>query len=521
MMNKIRANMEVFAKAMVQPLSYISVAGMMLVVGVLLTNDTVVGILPFLQWEPINLIGTLLFESIMIIINNLGLLFAIGIAAALARKEKHQAGLIALMSYVIFLKSNNIVLEFRDALVVPDEMIGLFGTGQTTVLGLQVTEMGVFSGIIIGLLTGYVFNRTFEKSFKGYWAMYSGTRFSFACMVAISILLGYSVTIVWPVVQAGINVLTNLIASSGSFGLFLYGMLERLLIPFGLHHLIYAPFQFAELGGVLSLGETTVVGAYPIVMTELQMGVPFSDSIYYMATGFTKTFGYLGIAAAFYKTALKENKETAKSTLIPLALTATLAGVTEPLDFMFAFAAPLLYLLHSVIAGVFVALLKIFNITAMTTGLINSAVMNVVAGVERTKFPYMYLLAIVQILVYYFLFSYLIEKFDLKTPGREKVEEEETAQVTTFKGEDERSVYAIEGLGGVDNINSLDNCFTRLRVNVVDATLVDENILKRTKHNGLVKQNENIQIIYGVEVPQIRRSIENALNNIKKEGNEK
>src|SRR5699024_346030 len=168
--------------------------------------------------------------------------------------------------------------------------------------------MGVFNGIILGCLTGYIFNKTSHKSFKGYGAMYSGTRFTFACMLAISLFLGYSVAFLWPIVQQGINFLTSVISSSGTFGLFLYGMLERLLIPTGLHHLVYAPFQFAELGGSLVVGEQVIVGAYPILMTELQMGVPFSDSMYYMATGFTKTFGYLGICAAFYHTAYPENK---------------------------------------------------------------------------------------------------------------------------------------------------------------------------------------------------------------------
>ena len=168
--------------------------------------------------------------------------------------------------------------------------------------------------------------------------------------------------------------MAQVIANSGEFGLFLYGMLERLLIPTGLHHLVYAPFQFGDLGGTLALGETTVVGAYPIVMTELQMGVPFSDSIYYMGTGLAKTFGYIGICAAFYFTAYPENKKNIKNILIPLVMTASLAGITEPIDFMFAFTAPLLFLVHSVIAGTFLALLKVFNVHAMSTGLILSLI---------------------------------------------------------------------------------------------------------------------------------------------------
>lgn len=264
--------LEKFSKAMVQPLSYISVAGMILVVGVLVTNKAIVGLLPFLGWAPIQLVGNLLYQCIMVIINNLGLVFAVGIAAALAKKDKHQAAMIGLMSYFMFLVANNTTLSTNGLLAEANKMLGLYGTGQSTVLGFQVTDMGVFSGIILGCLTGYVFNKTCDASFKGYWSMYSGTRFSFTCMVCVSILMGVATCYVWPVVQHGISALTNVIASSGAFGLFLYGMLERLLIPTGLHHLVYAPFQFGDLGGTLALGGKTIVGAYPILLTELQMG---------------------------------------------------------------------------------------------------------------------------------------------------------------------------------------------------------------------------------------------------------
>lgn len=519
MKTKFLALMEKFSKAMVQPLSYISVAGMLLVVGVLLTNDSVTKIIPFLQWTPIQLLGNTLYNSIMAIINNLGLVFAVGIAAALAKNDKHQAAMIGLMSYVMFLTANNTTLKTFELLSEAKGMLGLFGTGQSLVLGIQVTDMGVFNGIILGCIVGYVYNKTSDKTFKGYFSMYSGARYSFACMVLISLVMGVGVSFAWPIVQHGINLLTSVIASTGAFGLFLYGMLERLLIPTGLHHLVYAPFQFAELGGTLVAGENIIVGAYPILLTELQMGVPFSDSIYYMATGFTKTFGYLGICAAFYHTAFKENKKQIFNVLLPLALTATLTGITEPIDFMFAFVAPLLFLLHSVIAGVFVALLKIFGIKAMTTGLINSALMNVVAGIERTNFPYMYLLAVVQILLYFFLFSYLIKKFNMRTPGRnnmlEETQEQEALEIIRVMSADGKdlsdALIVVQGLGGKENINSIENCFTRLRVNVHNIDLIDEKKINKKLNNGLVIKGKDIQVIYGVEVPSIKKEIDAAL----------
>lgn len=507
MKEKIMGLMETFAKAMVQPLSYISVAGMILVIGVLLTNTSVTGLLPFLKWGPIALIGNFLYQCVMVIINNLGLVFTVGIAAALAKNDKHQAALIALMSYFMFLTANNVTLSTYNMLAQPNATLGLYGSGQATVLGIQVTDMGVFSGIILGCITGYVFNKTSHANFKGYWAMYGGTRFSFTCMLAISIFMGFGCTYVWPIVQQGIGVLTKVIADSGEFGLFLYGMLERLLVPTGLHHLVYAPFQFGDLGGSLSLGDQTIVGAYPILLTELQMGGEFSDSIYYMGTGMAKTFGYLGICAAFYYTAKPENKKTVKNTLIPLALTASLSGITEPIDFMFAFVAPVLFFVHSIIAGVFLALLKVLGIHAMSTGLINSIMMNVAAGVDRTSYPLFYVVACIEIVVYFVVFVFIIKKFNLKTIGRE--DKVETSEEVTVGGEySEEFVMAIvDGLGGIDNIQTVENCFTRLRVNVVDIQKVNDELISKTKHSGIVKKGNNVQIIYGVEVPHIQKSV--------------
>lgn len=523
MKEKFLASAERFAKAMVQPLMYLSVAGMILILGVLLTNSTVVNYLPFLSWTPFKLVGNLIYEGIMLLVNNLGLLFCIGIAAALAKKEKHQASIIALMSYLMFLKSNNITLKTFEMLKTPNEMLGLIGTGQASVLGIQVSDMGVFSGIIIGCLVGYVFNKSCDSNFKGYWAMYSGTRFSFILMILVSLSLGVLVTFAWPIVAEGIKALTVVIKNSGSFGLFIYGFLERLLIPTGLHHLVYVPFQFTDIGGVMQVGEQTLAGAYAITIAEF--GNPavtkFSDSIYYMATGFTKTFGYIGIALAFYKTAFKENKQKVKAMLMPLAITACLSGVTEPFDFLFIFAAPVLYVIHSAIAGLFIVLLKIFNVTAMLGGgIITITLNNLIAGVQKTNWPIMFVLGLVQIAVYFVLFSFLIKKFKFKTPGREDVKVEEASKENGVKSKTIKAgerigvaevLSIINGLGGKENIVSVTNCFTRLRVDVKDISLLNEAEINKCKNSGIVKRGNNVQIIFGIEVPEVRKEVEDVL----------
>jgi phosphotransferase system glucose/maltose/N-acetylglucosamine-specific IIC component len=238
MKEKVMNGLEKFSKAMLSPLSYISAAGLILVLGALLTSTSLSAMIPVLQWTPIKLLGQLIYNCIMVIINNLSLMFCVGIAAALAKKNKQQAAIIGLMSYFMYLTAGNVTLTQLGMLAEPDPMVGLYGTGQSTVFGIQTVDMGVFGGILLGLVCGWVYNRTCEKQFKGIITqIYSGNRWSFTCMVVFSILFGFGSCFFWPPVQNVISALTDLIATSGNFGLFLYGFLERFLIPTGLHPL--------------------------------------------------------------------------------------------------------------------------------------------------------------------------------------------------------------------------------------------------------------------------------------------
>lgn len=542
MKQKITAALEKFSKAMLSPLNYIAAAGMVLVLGALLTSSSLktlkdaegnlIWLSRFLNLPAVQLIGTLIYEAVMVVINNLSVFFCVGIASVMAKKEKHQAAMIALMSYLIFLKSSNVTLTQTGMMAEPDVLVGLFGTGQATTLGMQVMDMSVFGGIILGLITGAVYNKTRDKQFKGYVTqIFSGVRFSFTIMVFVSILMGVASCYVWPPVQGVIDSLTGLIKNTGNFGLFLYGFLERFLIPTGLHHLVYTPFQFTALGNSLQLGDTTVVGSYIVMMTELNLGLEFSEGIVWMYTGFTKTFGYFGIVASFIFCANKKSRAKTAATLIPLALTASLASITEPLDFLFCFAAPVLWVAHACISGLFIVLLKVFDVTGFTTNLIASVLMNVSAGAERTNYPVLYLLALAQITVYFVVFTFLIKKLNLRTPGREIEGEVYTGQIpkegkaTDTSSEKsgvrpgkktetlstEQLQCIIDGLGGRENINTVDNCFTRLRVNVKDAALVDDEIINRTPNSGIVKKENDIQIIFGLQVPEIRKAVEELL----------
>ena len=439
MKEKVMNGLEKFSKAMLSPLSYISAAGLILVLGALLTSTSLSAMIPALQWTPIKLLGQLIYNCIMVIINNLSLMFCVGIAAALAKKNKQQAAIIGLMSYFMYLTAGNVTLTQLGMLAEADPMVGLYGTGQSTVFGIQTVDMGVFGGILLGLVCGWVYNRTCEKQFKGIITqIYSGNRWSFTCMVVFSILFGFGSCFFWPPVQNVISALTDLIATSGNFGLFLYGFLERFLIPTGLHHLIYTPFQFSALGNSLTVGDATYTGSYIVMMMEYSMGLPFSDGIVWMYTGFT-------------------------------------------------------------------------------TNLLGSVLMNLSAGADKTNYPILYLLALCQIAVYFVVFTLLIKTFNIHTPGREEVSTETAGSDAPAKKASVKNAAevqcVIDGLGGKENILSVDNCFTRLRVNIKDPAKLDEAAINKLPNSGIVKKGTDIQIVYGLQVADIKRAVEAQLEN--------
>ena len=482
-MRKFLRRLEHFSQSLLSPLSYLSAAGLLLVLGALLTSKPLCQALPVLQWAPLQLVGQLLYNGMMVLINNLSVILCVGVAAVRAKTEKQDAALLALMAYLVFLTANHTALEALGLLAQPNGMTGLAGTGQTTILGIQVVDTGVASGIVLGFAA------------------------SFLWLSALAVALGLGFCFVCPPLQRAVSALTGWIAASGNAGVFLYGFLERLLIPTGLHHLIYMPFQFSSLGGSLTVGSVTYTGAYAVCMTEYTMGLPLSDGIVWMYTGFTKTFGYLGIAAAFIFTARRENRARTAAAMIPLAVTASVASITEPIDFLFCFVSPLLWVAHAVITGGFMVLLHVLHVRAFTSNLLGSLVFNLSAGEQLQNMPLLYLLGLAETLTYFAVFSVLIKAKDLPTPGRE-------AALST-----DQSPYAdpqevcrfIAALGGPENIAQLGNCFTRLRLTVRDASLLDMGALLSLPHKGLVVQGTRVQLVCGLHAAQLRHALEQQL----------
>ncbi|HCW52564.1 MAG TPA: PTS glucose transporter subunit IIBC [Clostridium sp.] len=543
MKEKIMNQLQNFSKGMFVPVLILPIAGIMIAIGNILTNAKLAEYLPFLKNNLVFGLGKMLSGSLVSVLTNLGIVFCVGLAVGLAKKKKAEAGFTSLLVFLVFINAMNIFLSLNGKLVPAD---ALRGSGQTTVLGVQILDMGVFLGIILGVVVAYFHNKFCEKEFEGAFQIYGGSRLVFIILIPVTVLLAIVCSYVWPVIQGGINNLGEFIRNAGNFGIFIYGTLERLLIPTGLHHLVYTPFLYSPLGGVAEIGGKVFEGARNIYFAEMADPTisKLSPSVIWDARGLSKMFGLIGACLAMYHTALPQNKTKIKAILIPAAVTSILAGVTEPIEFSFMFVAPVLFVIHAVLSGLGMVTLNLFGVRAIgPNGLIDFLLYNLPLGIEKTGWPMYILVGIGQFIIYYLIFKFVIAKFKLNTPGRE--EEGETklytksdykAKVASKKAPEEAMIESnkapeetkgasknaseeanlapviVEGLGGADNIVKVDNCFTRLRLIVKDSSLVNKDLLKNeTLASGVVIKGENVQVIYGLRVTGVRKSVDEYL----------
>ena len=505
MKQKVMDAMQSFSRALMGPVLFLPIAGMLQAISPVMSNTALVT-----EGGVVWTLGKFINGGVGAVIGNLGVLFCVGIAMSLAKKRKADAAFLALVSYLVWLAANSRWLDVAGLTIAGDTASALYGTGQTICLGYHVTDMGVFLGMILGVVVALVHNRFIDTEFEGAMAMYGNSKFVFVVLLPIVLVMAVVASYVWPVAAAGINALTGVMASAGAFGVFLYGFLNRVLIPTGLHHLVWSPFLYSALGDSMIIGGEQIVGAKPVFLALLSdpSVAMMRDSARFLTYGLMKTFGVIGVAMAFISTAKKEKKAATKAQIIPATLTACLVGVTEPLEFTFLFAAPALWLVYSVLDGL---------------------VLNLPAGIGRTRWPLYVLVGLVEIVVMYLVFRFLIVKMNLKTPGREDGEEvtdlaanaaavkqqirSGAAEKTAASANDaQTAAHIVEGLGGAENILNTDNCMTRLRVQVKDAALVkDKEWFKPTGSAGLVVKGNNIQIIYGPKVGKMRAIVDSYL----------
>ncbi len=507
------------------PIALLPVAGLLLGIGSSFTNPTTLeaynltniikegGVL-YTVFDIMSKTGSVVFD-------NLALLFAVGVAIGMAKKEKEVAALSGAIAYLIMNASIGALIAARGG-------VGALAPNSTTsVLGITTLQMGVFGGILVGLGVAALHNRFYKIELPQVLSFFGGTRFVPIISSLVYLAVGVLMFFIWPPVQGGIASLGGLVERTGYAGTLIYGIIERALIPFGLHHVFYMPFWQTELGGSLVIDGVLVQGAQNIFFAELASKATKVFSV--SATRFMSgkfpfmIFGLPAAAYAIYRTARPEKRKIVGGLLLSAALTSMLTGITEPLEFTFLFVAPLMYVVHCVLAGLSYMLMHIFRVGVGMTfsgGLIDLTLFGILQGNAKTNWIRIVLVGLVYAVIYYFVFYFMITKFRYKTPGREG-DDEETKLYTRRDlndrnrdraGEGDRtSVLILQGLGGKENIADLDCCATRLRVTVKDSAAVRDDRLRESGASGVIRKGNGVQIVYGPRVAVVKSQLEDFL----------
>ena len=533
MKDKIFGVLQRVGRSFMLPIALLPVAGLLLGVGSSFTNQTMLetygltgviyeGSVIYTVLDIMNQCGSAVF-------NNLALLFAMGVAIGMAKKEKEVAALSGAIGYLVMNTAISAMITARGGVEA------MAANTTTSMLGITTLQMGVFGGIIVGLGVAALHNRFYKIQLPQVLSFFGGTRFVPIVTTIVFVVVGIAMFYVWPVVQMGIAALGNLVLQSGYAGTWIYGILERALIPFGLHHVFYMPFWQTAMGGTAVIDGVTIQGAQNIFFAELasKSTQVFSvEATRFMAGKFPfMIFGLPGAALAMYKTANPEKRKVAGGLLISAALTAMLTGITEPLEFTFLFVAPLMYAVHCVYAGLSYMLMHIFNVGVGMTfsgGIIDLTLFGILQGNAKTHWIWIPIVGLVYFVVYYFTFYFMITKMDLKTPGREEGDEETKLFTRSdFKAKtgvgpdgsspasgvsDPVSALILKGLGGKANLSDVDCCATRLRVTVIDSAKVDDTLLKQSGASGIIHKGNGVQVIYGPQVAVIKSNLEDFMD---------
>ena len=533
MKDKIFGVLQRVGRSFMLPIALLPVAGLLLGIGSSFTNETMLAAYGLNSViHPGTLIYTILdvmSQTGSAVFNNLALLFAMGVAIGMARKEKEVAALSGAVAYIIM---NTAIQAMINAAGGVEAMPA---NSTTTMLGITTLQMGVFGGIVVGLGVAALHNKFYKIELPQVLAFFGGTRFVPIVSSIVYLVVGIAMFYIWPVVQSGIAALGALVLASGYAGTFIYGLLERALIPFGLHHVFYMPFWQTAVGGTAIIDGVTVTGAQNIFFAELasKSTTVFSVSATrFMAGKFPfMMFGLPGAALAMYQCAKPEKKKAAGGLLLSAALTAFLTGITEPLEFTFIFVALPMYAVHCVLAGLSFMLMHILNVGVGMTfsgGLIDLVLFGVMQGNAKTHWVWVVVVGAVYFVLYYIIFRFMISKFDYKTPGRDDAEEVKlytradvnarnaASGSTAPTGDDPVSALIVEGLGGAANLSDVDCCATRLRCTVKDAALVKQDVLKASGASGVICKGNGVQVVYGPKVAVIKAKLEDYLENAPK-----
>ena len=537
MKDKIFSVLQRVGRSFMLPIAILPVAGLLLGIGSSFTNATTIETyhLTSILGE-----GTVLNALLMImnkvgsaVFDNLPLIFAVGVAIGMAKKEKEVSALSAVIAYFVMNTAINAMLTITGQILDNGEIAESVLEGTiTSVCGIQSLQMGVFGGIIVGLGVAALHNKFYRIQLPNALSFFGGTRFVPIISTLVYMFVGILLYFVWPVVQNGIYALGGLVTGSGYVGTLIFGLIKRALIPFGLHHVFYMPFWQTAVGGTMEVAGQMVQGGQNIFFAQLADSANIAhfsaDATRYFSGEFIfMIFGLPGAALAMYQCAKPEKKKAAGGLLLSAALACMATGITEPLEFSFLFVAPALFAVQVVLAGSAYMIAHMLNVAVGLTfsgGLLDFFLFGILQGNAKTSWMRVIPVGIIYFFLYYFIFKFMIRKFNFKTPGREDDDTEtklytkadvnarrEAAQAETVTSDDATSEAITRGLGGKKNISDVDCCATRLRCTVKDASRVNDGILKATGASGVVHKGQGVQVIYGPNVTVIKSNLEDYL----------
>nr|WP_086938923.1 maltose/glucose-specific PTS transporter subunit IIBC [Thaumasiovibrio occultus] len=501
-------------KTFMLPVALLAFSGILLGVGSSLSSQAVKESLPFLDNTLLQLLFLWMTKIGLVAFIYLPVMFAVAIPLGLAREEKGVAAFAGFVGYAALNLSINFYLTVNGVLGNA-ELEKAYGV--KSIIGTDSIDTGILGAVIVGILVAKLHARFYTFKMPDALAFFGGARFVPIITALVLGLVGLVVPLVWPYFAAGINGVGFAISQSGPFGPFLFGAGERFLLPFGLHHILVALVRFTEAGGTMQVCGETVSGALNIFYSELACAdtTQFSSSATsFLSQGKMPAFlgGLPGAALAMYHCARPENRSKVKALLLSGVVACVVGGITEPLEFLFLFVAPALYAVHAVLTGLGFMVMGLLGVTIGNTdgNIIDFLIFGVLQG-TATKWYLVPAVAAAWFAMYYATFRFAITRFNLKTPGRE-VETKEAAikQATTASGYN--SDVILEALGGAENIVSLDNCITRLRMSVADMSKVDDATLKANGALGVVKLDEhNLQVVIGPQVHLVKNEIQHMM----------
>lgn len=516
MKSNFKNEVQTFGRSLLLPIAVLAPVGMIMGISSALGQAYMVQKLPFLGNEFFTILFRSLRDVTSVVFSNIPLLFAMGVAYGMSKKEKGIAVFASVIAYLVLLITMKVNLQLTGTLTTQNPAL----VGQGTVLGIHTLKIEAVGGIIAGLVAAWTTDRFYRLQLPLAFAFFSGKKSVAIISIAFMIPIGLLIPFVWNLFTMLMNSLSGVLMAEG-FGAGIYWILNRLLIPFGLHHVLSSAVRFTEAGGTYLIDGVTYTGILPAmnqILFELEPNHPawqqYMPTISaYLAPGqmLTTLFRIPAIGLAMYHTAFLKNKKLAKGLILTVVLTAFLGNVTEPLEFSFLFIAPQLFFVYAVMCGLMTIPLYYLDVSM---GYIRGTIFDFgIFGMmyENTHWMNLVLLGIVNFVVFYFVFRYAIVRFNIATPGREEDVGDNTLLLN--KEYDKIAEIVVEALGGKENIKRVENCVTRLRIDVKDQKIINVSKFKEAGASGtFIPSSNHIHVVFGPHVEFVRNAVDDNLH---------